>query len=343
LSEGVIRVGVTKEILPVLREFGLDPEQELYLCGLGFDTLADEDNVIRYGTLGHLLAHCAWRTQCPHLGLLIGQRGTIASLGAIGGLLQHAPSVGHALTDLVQHLHLHDRGAAATLTAEGDVAMLDYAIVDPGVEGREHITDETMALSLRVMQALCGPDWVPDEVWLPRAAPPDRDPYRRCFQAPVRFAQESASLVFPARWLGHRMASSNPLFHRVFESCVRELEASVEAHWKENLRRVLRTEILNDRCSATAVAGLFSVHRRTMSRHLQADGTGFRKLVNETKFDIACQLLTRSDAPLCEVSAALGYSEASAFTRAFRRWSGQAPRVWRSQNHRCRSGPEVGL
>jgi AraC-like DNA-binding protein len=69
--------------------------------------------------------------------------------------------------------------------------------------------------------------------------------------------------------------------------------------------------------------------RRTLSWHLRAKGAGFRSLVDETRFEIARQLLSQTRIPLSEVAVALGYSEASAFTRAFRRWSGQSPTTWR--------------
>jgi AraC-like DNA-binding protein len=72
------------------------------------------------------------------------------------------------------------------------------------------------------------------------------------------------------------------------------------------------------------------MHRRTLSRHLKGSGMGFRALANEIRFEIARQLLEDSDVSLGQIGAALGYSEASAFTRAFRRWSGQTPTSWRA-------------
>ena len=97
----------------------------------------------------------------------------------------------------------------------------------------------------------------------------------------------------------------------------------------EDLRRVLRTELLRDSCSATMIAQLFSMHRRTMSRHLRMEGLAFRQVANEVRFEIACELLAITDMALSQIAAVLKYSELSAFTRAFRRWSGQTPSAWR--------------
>ena len=338
VSKGVIRIGIAREVGPLLREFGADPSEVIRHAGLDPELFDDENNVIPYAALGRVLTACVARTHCPHFGLLVGQRGTLSSLGAIGGLLQHSPTVGDALSALVRYLHLHDSGGAPTLFAYGDVVTLGYAIYEPGVESPEQIADCAIAVATNVLRTLCGRDWVPDEVLLPRHPTADLGPYRRVFRAPVRFDQETAALVFPTRWLDHRIADANPIFRQVFEAHVRELEAAGAGNWKETLRRVLRTEILTTRCSATTVAERFALHRRTLSRHLQAEGAGFQSLVDETRFEIARQLLSQTRIPLSEVAVALGYSEASAFTRAFRRWSGQSPAAWRSEHGPVRQG-----
>jgi AraC-like DNA-binding protein len=99
-----------------------------------------------------------------------------------------------------------------------------------------------------------------------------------------------------------------------------------------DVRRVLRTELLRASSSASAIARLFSMHRRTLNRHLSSQGLTFRQVANEVHFEIACELLANSDMALSQVAAVLRYSELSAFTRAFRRWSGQTPSAWRASH-----------
>jgi AraC-like DNA-binding protein len=100
----------------------------------------------------------------------------------------------------------------------------------------------------------------------------------------------------------------------------------------ENLRRVLRTELFRDPCTAATVASLFSMSRRTLHRRLQAEGHTFRQVLNEVHFEIACELLAHADMSLADVAAALHYCDHSAFTYAFRGWSGQTPSAWRSRH-----------
>jgi len=109
----------------------------------------------------------------------------------------------------------------------------------------------------------------------------------------------------------------------------------------EDLRRVLRTELLRDSCSAARIARLFSMHRRTLSRHLRTEGLAFRQVANEVRFEIACELLANTDMALTQIAAALKYSESSAFTRAFRRWCGQTPSAWRASHSRRRKSDHL--
>ena len=88
---------------------------------------------------------------------------------------------------------------------------------------------------------------------------------------------------------------------------------------------MLRVELIRDTCTAAMVASLYAVSRRTLARHLQAEGGSFRQVANEVRCEIACLLLAKTDLSFSQIAEVLNYSEHSAFTRAFRRWSGQTP------------------
>ena len=76
------------------------------------------------------------------------------------------------------------------------------------------------------------------------------------------------------------------------------------------------------------------MHRRTLNRQLNAVGTTFREVLDEIRFEIARQLLEDSAMEIIHIASFLGYSNASAFTRAFRRWSSTTPANWRGMAQR---------
>lgn len=330
LPPGYVDLGVAREIVPVLRDFGIDPDPLIREAGLDEHLFDDASNVMPFAALGRLIASAVARTNCPHFGLLVGRRATILSLGMIGRLMLHSRTVGDALEALVSNLGIQNRGAVASLSTHGDAAMLSYSIYLPNVESADQISDGSIAVAANALRALCGAEWNPDEVLLPRSAPADQEPYRRHFRAPVRFNQETAAIVLPARDLALPITGADPMMKSVLEDRIDRMKGGPGPVFADDIRRLLRTRLTTERCSVDDIADLLAMHRRTLSRRLRDGGAGYRAIANEIRFEIARQLLGDTDVPLGQVAAALGYSEASAFTRAFRRWSGQTPTAWRA-------------
>jgi AraC-like DNA-binding protein len=99
----------------------------------------------------------------------------------------------------------------------------------------------------------------------------------------------------------------------------------------DQVRGVLQATLLTRYASADEVAALFSMHSRTLNRRLREYGTSFRELVDASRYEIAQQMLEGTALDVGKIATALGYADASAFTRAFRRWSGTTPAAWRAQ------------
>ena len=333
LLPGYIHLGVAKEIVPVLRDFGLDPDPIIREAGLDPSFFEDGANVIPHAALGRLLTLSVARTHCPHFGLLVGQRATILSLGMVGRLMQHSATVGDAMKALVSNLSIQNRGAVPSLTIIEDTALFTFSVYQPEAQSADQISDGSLAVAVNALRTLCGANWNPLEVLLPRAAPVDQEPYRRHFRAPVRFNQESAIIVFAVRDLDVRIAGADPVMRILLEERIRQMKGSQGSEFSDDIRRLLRTRLTSDHCSAEDIAHLLAMHRRTLSRRLKGSGMGYRAITNEIRFEIARQLLEGTEVPLAQIAAALGYSEASAFTRAFRRWSGQTPTTWRGEGH----------
>lgn len=170
------------------------------------------------------------------------------------------------------------------------------------------------------------------EVLLPRSKLRDTHLYDQFFQAPVRFDQEVAALVFSAEVLKQPIAGADPIVRQRAEERLRRLEAEQSSNLTEELRRYLRIQMTRQLCTAEHVARTRRVNRRTLSRHLRAEGTTFRRLANEALFQVAKQLLADTCMSLTEISATLNFSEPAAFTHAFRRWSGTTPSAWRLES-----------
>jgi AraC-like DNA-binding protein len=330
-SEATVRIGPLQAIPEVLRKLGADPTE--VLAGAGFEPglFSDPNNPISHAARGRLLSHCVDRTGCRHFGLLVGQQGSLRSFGLVGLLGRYSENVETALRSLVRYFHLHNRGAAVSLAVDGDRAMLSYGAHQPHIEAADQIGDGAVAVMLNVMRELCGAGWMPIEARFAHRRPQDVGPFRRLFGVPLRFDAEQYGLAFSADWLNRPLPGADLELRQLLQREIDALEAGYGDDFPGQVRSVLRTALLADHASADRVAALFSMHSRTLNRRLHAAGTGFRELVDEGRFGIARQMLEHSTMDVSQVAAMLDYADASAFSRAFRRWSGTTPAQWRAQ------------
>ncbi len=316
------RVSALAVVPDLLRELGEDPAEVIASAGLPAGVLDDDENRIPYAAVGRLLRGCVARTGCPHFGLLAGQRAGLAYMGLVGKLMRHSPTVGAALRTLVVYHGLNSQGGLIFLSEQTGVAALGYAIYQKDVQAVEQICDGVIAMALSGMRELCGPNWAPERVLFSRAKPGDVLPYRRFFRAPCRFDSEHTALLFPTHWLERPLADSDPELLRTLEE---QAHARAGINLIARLQRALRTLLISGGTSGDEVASSLEMHRRTFNRRLRALGTTFQAILDQVRFAISCQLLDSSDIALTEIAASLGYAEASAFSRAFRRWSGKTP------------------
>jgi AraC-like DNA-binding protein len=329
VDEASLRVDTLRPIPSLLRTFGVAPPRFFAEAGVDPRLFEDPDNQIPFTRIGSLLRLAVARTRCPHFGLLVGQQSGLSSLGPVGLLVQQSPDVGTALRNLIGHVHLRDRGGVVTLSLNHGVAVFGYAVYQRGVEGVQQICDGAIAIGCNIMRELCGPSWTPSEVLFSRSRPDDVRPFSRFFRAPVRFDAEQTALAFPEIWLERRTSGSDPALYQLLARRVDALEERFQGDLVGDLRRVLRVLLLGGSASVEKVAEALCMHRRTLNRRLHAQGTSVQDLLEEVRFEVARQLVAYTHMPLTDVAVTLGYSDASAFTRAFRRWTGSAPAAWR--------------
>lgn len=324
------RVGALQAAPRLMRELGVDPRPVLVAAGLNESAFDLAENTIPYAALGRFMHVGAQHTGLEHFGLLVGEAWGLQDLGLPGQLARHAATVRDALRCAVVYHHLNSQGGVVFMREYGAVAEFGYAIYHRGGVGTRQIYDGVLAALVNIMRELCGPGWVPGEVLLAHAAPADASAYRRLFRCPVRFNSELNALRFPREWLDRPVLGADPAVLRRLEA---EANARAQPDLVEKLRRSLRVLLLNRVASGDAVAEMLALHRRTLNRRLEALGTTFRDVLEDVRFEAACQLLALTELSLDGIADALGYAGVSPFTRAFRRRAGVPPGQWRREAH----------
>lgn len=329
--DGVIRIGPLAAVPQVLGELGQDPAALLAELGLARDLFESPENTISFIDVGRVLSRAVQRTGCEHFGLLVGQRAGVESLGVVGMLGRHSPDLASGLRNIILHLHLHDRGAAPSLSVADAKAILSYTIHIPGLEATALMYDTAMGVAFNLLHELAGPGWRPLEVLLSRSRPTDPEPYRRHFRVPIRFDAEVSGIVFAASTLVRPIPGRDPDLYRALQARISALQAECGDDIVAQVRRVACNLLLRGSGALESVAEVFSVHPRTLNRRLKERGTSFQEIRDSLRQGLARHLLSDTEMTLASIAEVLGYAETSTFNRAFQRWTGTPPGTWRAQ------------
>ena len=333
LRQATVRVGGIVVIPPILRDFGVDPDEVLIAAGIDPHLFEDPDHLITYAARGVLVKHCMDRTNCQHFGLLMGQRMDMPALGLVGLLMRSMPNVEVALRALELHFHIHSPGAVPSLRVDGDLATVIYDIVEPAVEAIDQIGAGAVAMILNMMHSLCGANFQALEASFAHRKPRDINPFRQFFRIPLYFDAPQYSLTFSRSWLDVHPPTADTELRRVLQKQVDALETTHSDDVVEHMKTMLRSALLTGHCSEDQIAALLGMGSRTLIRRLESAGTSFHELVDETRFELAQQMLRDTSLNIGAIAETLGYSRASAFSRAFRRWSDITPVEWRATHN----------
>lgn len=327
MSDGQQRVGMLSAIPQILEEMGIDPAAVLVRAGLRPEILLEEENSITMIEKGNLYLACVEATGCRHFGLLVGQRAVVARLGLVGRLMQNAPTFGTAVRDLVTHHHRYIRGSIVYLLVQGDTAFWGYAVYQPDTPAINYMCDGSMASGFNFVRELSGVP--PDQILMGHAAPSDIGPYRAYYGITPRYDAEQYALVFHASRLAAPVPGADADLRRVLEQSIARYWATTEPSVVDRVARLLRARLMSGDATLEEIAEQLAMHPRTLNRRLSDEGSSFRQIFNQTRFEFSRQMIVGTRVAITEIGLAMGYADASAFTRAFRRSSGMAPTEWR--------------
>lgn len=171
------------------------------------------------------------------------------------------------------------------------------------------------------------------QVELARPKPADPGAYKRFFAAPVKFAAARGSIIYEqAGFLAPLEQSDARLAEMLRQHAeTRMARLPPRSSLVELVRSRLREQCERDGPSLSKVVAELRMSERTLNRRLQASGTQFRTLLEDIRRERAQQLLLDAGLGISEIAQRLGFSDATAFGRAFRRWHGMSPSQYRAR------------
>ncbi|MFN2425511.1 MAG: AraC family transcriptional regulator ligand-binding domain-containing protein [Candidatus Binatia bacterium] len=223
---------------------------------------------------------------------------------------------------LIQSMRIESRG-------ERDRIVFSYE--DPALESRL-LTDYTLMATLRTVQRAVGEDVHLAEVRFRRADDTGREEIELAFGCPVRFGQGADALVIPSSVTSRKGKLANPLIAEQIERFAEALLPS-EPEPKSFTEQVGRTarKLLSAgvRAERRVVCKHLGLSERSLHRRLAEEGANFRELREKVLWDVAEALVSESGLKLEAIAASVGFNDAAAFSKAFKRHSGSSPTAWR--------------
>jgi AraC-like DNA-binding protein len=325
-----VSIRSVRPVVERLRRLGLDVEAGV--AGAGGDPTALADAEAR---IPHLAALALWdgaarQSGDDAFGIHVAEDIRSGAFDVLDYAIRASATLGRGLDCLVRyHRLLHD-AAVVLLRVEGDAAWLEHGLPPEAPPLPRHVAEYIVAGWLVVARQATGIDLAPVEVSFRHPSPPDLTEHHRLFRAPVRFARGRNGLKLPRTLLDAPHVRSDAGLHAVLEQYVRELLGRLPATTGlgQRVRHVIAAD-LSAGVDADAVARKLHMSRRTLHRGLVGEGTTFKKVVDELRRELATRYLTERDMAIAEIAFLLGFSEASAFHRAFKRWCGSTPADYR--------------
>ena len=206
-------------------------------------------------------------------------------------------------------------------------------VLPAGRTPSRHTAEFLIAAGVRTGRLVTGVDWCPREVRFVHHRPATTAEHERFFRAPVRFATGENALILADSTLCLPCVAADPALASLLDRYAHEhmpTDASRETI-SDRVRSLLVASLRDGEPSASAVAARMKMSVRTLNRSLAADGTTYRRLLDQLRRDIASRSLADPHSSIAEVAFLLGFAESSAFYRAFRRWTGQTPAEYRAR------------
>lgn len=262
----------------------------------------------------------------PLAGLRAGERARLTDVDVLGYLAQHCATALDAMETAQRYSRLVGDASRVTLTREAGRVTIRVGL-SGGRASIPELADFAVASGHVVLSDLTGGEVRALSVELARPKPRDPRPYRAFFGAPVTFGARAGQLVYAEaamlRPLPQRDARLAALLAEHAETrlkCLPDVSTLVE-----QVRSQLRSDVTVGPPSLAKVASKFRMSERTLRRRLHATGESFRTLLDDVRQERAFHLLNAGEHSVADIAQQLGFSDATTFGRAFRRWTGATP------------------
>ncbi|CAN5330196.1 AraC family transcriptional regulator [soil metagenome] len=266
------------------------------------------------------------------LGLHLGESANPTILGLVGHLMQSSPTLKNAFENVSTFGQIATDMFTYSIRKEEDEYILSYnpAVlwVKQSPDSARQATEQAMAGTLHVFYLLSGEKIVPKRTAFQHRKPVITSEYERVFNSLLKFNWPSNELVFAAAQLEKRVLSHDQSLFKIFNAILqnKKTDQTRRLTLKDQLQRVILSHFAGQPPPIEVLASHLNLGVRSLQRKLRFEKVSYRQLSSHLKMELARQLLNNADLKVGYISTILGYSEPSAFRRAYKSWTNASPR-----------------
>jgi len=270
-------------------------------------------------------------TEDQLLGLHLGETSNPSIMGLIGHLMQSSPDLEKAFQTVCEYGKVATDMFTYSIQKKDDQVLLSYEpssqwmLISPN--SARQAVEQAMAGTLHVFKVLSGKKIAPIFTRLTMAKPKSIEEYERVFQSPLEFNAPVAQLKFKASDLFQPVISYDKSLYVLFDKLLHEKSEALrhQLTFTDQVKKLITIEFKGQVPSVEVAASRMNMTGRSFQRRLQLEGKSYRTISSQLRKEFALRLLNTSNSKMEEIADVLGYSEASAFRRAFKTWTDAAP------------------
>jgi len=294
--------------------------------------LADPDGRVPASLLLELWQLLPTRCGDESFGFWLAERLQAPPLSLASWVITSSPTLGEGLERSLRFQRLLHDEARSELEIGATEAAYRHQVSAPPFRAPSAAIEFGFLSFLQLAQRITGSKIVPLRVQLRHGAPHDISRHRAWFGESLSFDADNDELVLDRASLDQPLVGADPTLSRIVEAHATAAlsKLPVSAHLAARVRAHISELLPRGATSVEVVCERLRLSRRTLQRQLNAQGTSFAKELDRTRHELAMRYLADPGISLQEATFLLGFSEASAFHRAFTRWTGQTPNQWRA-------------
>ncbi|MFV0275638.1 MAG: AraC family transcriptional regulator [Parahaliea sp.] len=314
-----------------LLDLGVDPAALFMACGLD-DRACEQYSVpLPVGKVLNLFAGAAGLCANPALGLDMARRFHFEASSLLIHAMVTAPSVVEGLRCLRRYDRFVDTALEIHIEVDDDCAEFSCRVLAAPEADTLQLSEYLLAFLAHILASATRRPVPAGEVHFTHHNAQNRTVLEEFFRAPVSFGQDRNLLRFDSAYLQQRFYSSDSLLHSVLIQALHTYFGS--ATTGHDIVEIICRELIragsDEAVTLEGVAERLAMSPRTLRRRLADTGYCFQEVKKIARERRAKHYLSHTSMPLSEIAFELGYSEPSAFSRAFRSWVGQSPQAYR--------------